>query len=435
MKEPQMPSQPSLGEIQGWRARAQKVTGVGVTEAGAIDQIRALEELKATAAAAQARLTAQLYAERARREAEADTPARKRCAGLGAEVALARRVSPHQGNRHLGVALALTREMPHTLAALSSGEISEWRATVVVKETAVLSAEHRAEVDRQVAEKLTDSGYGDRRLAEEARKVGYRLDPGSVIRRTRGAVSDRHVSVRPAPDTMTYLTGFLPVAQGVACHTALRRHADTLRAQGDERSRGQIMADTLVERVTGQTQATGTPVEVEIVMTDKALLGTSDEPAQIVGHGPIPAQQARDLIRHAANAWTRRLYTDPQSGALVAMDSHRRLFAGQLRRFLMLIHQTCATPYCDAPVRHADHVTPHGEGGPTNATNGVGLCQACNYTKDLPGWAATLHTRSDGSRILDLASPTGHRHRSRAPAPPGAPDPLMDRIRSILSAA
>jgi len=59
----------------------------------------------------------------------------------------------------------------------------------------------------------------------------------------------------------------------------------------------------------------------------------------------------------------------------------------------------------------------------------------CNYTKDLPGWTATLHTRSDGSRLLDLTSPTSHRHRSHAPAPPGAPDASMARLRSILSAA
>ena len=50
---------------------------------------------------------------------------------------------------------------------------------------------------------------------------------------------------------MTYLTGLLPVAQGVAVHAALTRAADTLRATGDPRTRGQIMADTLVARVTG----------------------------------------------------------------------------------------------------------------------------------------------------------------------------------------
>src|SRR3954451_19294976 len=247
-----MSTAPQLQHLQQWVLRAGQVGGGELTEAQIIDRIRALEDLKAVAAAEQARLTARLYAERQRREAAEKVPAAKRCAGLGTEIALARKVSPHQGNRHLGVALALARELPKTFAALAAGEISEWRATLVVRETAVLSVEHRMEVDRQLARHLTGSGWGDRQVANEARRIGYRLDPGSAIRRVRGAQKDRHVSLRPAPDTMTYLTGFLPVAHGVACKVALMKHADTLKAQGDQRSRSQIMADTLVERLTGQ---------------------------------------------------------------------------------------------------------------------------------------------------------------------------------------
>src|SRR3954449_8434968 len=276
-----MPTALQLQPLQQWL----QVGGREPTEAEVVDRIRALEELKAIAAAEQARLSAHLYAERARREAAERVPVGKRCAGLGTEIALARRVSPHQGNRHLGVALALTRELPQTFAALSAGQISEWRATLVVRETAVLSAEHRLEVDRQLARHLTGSGWGDRQVANEARRIGYRLDPGSALRRVRGAEKDRHVSLRPAPDTMTYLTGFLPVAQGVACKVALTRHAETLKAQGDARTRAQIMADTLVERITGQTAATGTPVEVNLVMTDQTLLAGSQEPAHVGAYG------------------------------------------------------------------------------------------------------------------------------------------------------
>ena len=205
---------------------------------------------------------------------------------MGTEVALARRVSPHQGNRHLGVALALTREMPHTLAALTEGRISEWAATLLVRETAVLSVEHRVEVDRHLAPHYgtagQGSGWGERQLAAEARRVGYRLDPGSAIRRVRGATADRRVTARPAPDAMTYLTGFLPVAQGVACYAALTQAADTARAAGDPRTRAQVMADTLVQRLTGQAHATGTPVEIDLVMTDHTLLHGSHEPAVLV---------------------------------------------------------------------------------------------------------------------------------------------------------
>src|SRR4051794_22916034 len=208
-------------QFQRWLAAAPEGAGKRLSEAEVLDRIRALEELKAVAAAEQARLTAHLYAERGRREAAERVPAGKRCAGLGTEVALARGVSPHQGNRHLGVALALTRELPQTFAALSAGLISEWRAPGVVGEPAVLSAEPRREVDRQLARHLPGSGWGDRQVANEARRIGYRLDPGSALRRVRGAEKDRHVSLRPAPDTMTYLTGVLPVAPGVAFKVAL----------------------------------------------------------------------------------------------------------------------------------------------------------------------------------------------------------------------
>jgi hypothetical protein len=54
------------------------------------------------------------------------------------------------------------------------------------------------------------------------------------------------VSLRPAAEAMTYLTALLPAAQGVAAYAVLVREADAARSGGDERSRGQVMADPLV---------------------------------------------------------------------------------------------------------------------------------------------------------------------------------------------
>lgn len=52
----------------------------------------------------------------------------------------------------------------------------------------------------------------------------------------------------------------------------------------------------------------------------------------------------------------------------------------------------CRTPWCDAPIRHGDHVTDAAEGGPTSLDNGQGLCERCNKTKNLPGWRAEVQT-------------------------------------------
>ncbi len=144
---------------------------------------------------------------------------------------------------------------------------------------------------------------GDRELAGAAASLAARLDPASVARRRRRAEEERSVTIRPAPDTMTYVTALLPVAQGVAVHAALTRDAASKRAAGDPRSQGQVMADTFVERVTGQTTAAAVPAAVTVVMSDHALLTGADDDALLApgasGGGAIPAELARELVRQS----------------------------------------------------------------------------------------------------------------------------------------
>jgi hypothetical protein len=391
------------------------------SDAGRIDLIAALEALKGAAAAAQARLTVSFDASQRSEQAAQGVPAKKQGLGVAGQVALARRDSPNRGARHLGLARALVTEMPHTLRALSQGRISEWRATILVRETALLTAQHRTEVDAALADRI--DALGDRGVEREAKKLAYALDPGSVLRRARKAEADRHVSVRPAPDTMSYVTGLLPVAQGVAVHAALSKHAATLRAAGDPRTRGQIMADTLVERVTGQVKAPEVPVEIQLVMTDRSLLCGDDTPARIVGHGPVPAALGRTLMRageagEAARVWVRRLFTSPSTGDLVAMESRRREFPVSLRHFFVIRDEVCRTVWCDAPIRHADHVIRSADGGETSADNGQGLCEACNLAKEAVGWGFAPSDGGAGEAVT-VRTPTGHRYTSTPPDPPG----------------
>jgi len=92
-----------------------------VSDAERIELIRGLEGLKASAAAAQARLSSDFDVSQREAQEAAGVPASRVGRGIGEQVALARRDSPHRGGRHLGVGKALTREMPHTLEALTLG--------------------------------------------------------------------------------------------------------------------------------------------------------------------------------------------------------------------------------------------------------------------------------------------------------------------------
>src|ERR1700761_6618958 len=180
-------------------------------ESALIERISALERVKAAAAAGQARAAAALDAARRAADAAAGVPAARRGRGVASEVALARLDSPARGNRHLGFAKALVHEMPHTLAALEAGVLTEWRATLIVRESACLDVDDRRALDAELCGDQAElQGMGDAAVAAAAKTISYRLDPHAVVARAAKADTDRTGTIRPAPDTMTYLTALLP---------------------------------------------------------------------------------------------------------------------------------------------------------------------------------------------------------------------------------
>lgn len=50
-----------------------------------------------------------------------------------------------------------------------------------------------------------------------------RLNPAEVLAKIRGTVSDRRVSIRPAPDTMLRFSALQPLGPGIGAFFALRR--------------------------------------------------------------------------------------------------------------------------------------------------------------------------------------------------------------------
>ncbi|MFD1846793.1 HNH endonuclease [Arthrobacter flavus] len=416
----------------GTRALLAALTALqpATSSAGMIDQLRGLEDLKSAIAGVQAQITVAFDRSERQHQAQAGVPTAEQGKSVGAQIALARRESPSRGSRLLGLARALVTEMPHTLAALHTGQLNEWRATLLVKETACLSSADRTAVDEELSPDTgTFTGCGDKTITAAVKAAAYRRDPRSVVNRAAHAANERFVSIRPAPDTMAYLSALLPVKNAVAAYAALTRIADGARASGDTRSRGQLMADTLVERTTGVPGGI-TRVELQVIMTDRALFQGDSEPARIPGYGIVPSSWARDLIhpdpsensapatkRHAYDVWLRRLYTAPATRELVAMDSKARLFTKAQKRFIVARDDTCRMPYCDAPIRHVDHIIPWHRRGPTTITNGAGLCEACNHTKEVSGWKA--HPRSGRRHSLRISTPTGHFYDSTAPPLPG----------------
>jgi len=381
-----------------------------------IDQIRAIEELVCAGRAAQARLTADFDTSTREKAAAAGVPKERQGRGIAAQIAFARRESVHKGERHLALAKMLP-EMPHTQAAFDQGRISEWKATLMLRETACLSRQDRAAVDREIAgDPDRIECMGDREVANEASKLAYQRDPMSYVERRRKAEAERHTSLRPAPDVMTWFTALLPVKDGVAVHAALSAEADRLRAAGDERSRGQIMADTLVQRVLAPhlagadgtpaaPGAPGVPLMVSVVVPDSVLWGDDDGGGWVEGYGDVPGDLIREWVaanlESGVDTWLRRIYEQPKTGELVAMDSRARRF----------------------------------DGGLTSAENGQGICESHNYAKQAMGWSA--QPRPGPRHTIETTTPTGHTYVSVAPrlGPESKLSPAEIRLVEMIWAA
>jgi hypothetical protein len=388
--------------------------------------------------------------------------------GVADQIALACRISPTEGSRRLGMARALWFDLPQTFDLLTRGRISDYAGRLVVTETRHLDAATRRDVDRQLASDRIDT-LGVRSIALRARARAYAADPYGFVQRGRIERSQRRVGLRPAPDTMAILSAYLPVEQGVACYAALSRHTDSLRARGDGRTKGQLMADALVERLTDQAAADAVNIDVRLIMSPETLQPGSSRPAWISGHGPLPAGLARELIgsgrgrvrykviseqalTEAANVVLplprglrdRRTVTpadEPGRSASSAGEEAARAvvvaatrapvgnrgqsggaedargprcYTGQLRELVEIRDQTCRHPFCDAPIRHIDHIQRHADGGPTNLTNARGVCERGNYLRELPGWTVTMIDAGPPHTVM-ITTPTGHNYTSQAP--------------------
>lgn len=405
-----------VADIRRWRAALSGLPPAR-TEAEAIDRIAALEELTSAAAAAQARETLTFDMRRRNREAEDGVPSDRQGRGVGAEIGLARRVSRARGSALLGFSRSLLLDLPHTYAALRQGEISEEKARLVATETSWLPREKRQQVDERMAGRLAEVGV--RRLGHEVRALEQTLDQVAAVKHLDRCREERRVTVRPAPGSMAYLTALLPMPQAVAAYANLSKAAASRVGTGASNgcTQSQTMADLLVERVTGQDSAGAIPLEVLVVMNDETMFDAGANPAWLPGFGSIPAESARSLIADNDGAvFLRRMYARPADGQLVAMDSSRREFAGLLRRMVTVRDDVCRTPWCEASIKHADHAESFASGGPTSWENASGLCAACNFVKELPGW----RHRATAAE-LTVATPTGHRYSVRT-------RPIDDRI-------
>ena len=415
-----------------------------------------------------------------------DDPARE-------EIALALRWSPAHAHARITTARRLATLLPGTAAALAAGDIDGLRARILADHAGRLvdslpEAADPTAVDPDpalvaVARDLTGQ-FEDRVLPQARRRTAGRIrssceravcaiDPEGATARASRARRGRDVGISPLPDGQALWWARLDAASAIACSRRVQSLADDMRRQwqpgpageaagGEPLMAGEWRAEAFAAMLLGSGTGSGTgcvsggprvevddvaspvPVpgggsfraQVDVVIDLPTLLGLADDPAELVGYGPLPAATARELIAIADEATWRRLVTDPVTGHLLDVGRRRYEVPDSLRRQLVRRDVTCRFPGCsraaDAVGVDLDHAVPWREGGRTDRANLGALCRRHHRLKTHAGWRIT-GSRDDGS--CTWISPNGLSHQRqprrvldpphrRAPtSPPDALDP------------
>ena len=422
------------------------------------------------------------------------------CSGSGVafstvpHAALAMGCSEHRAGRLLVEALALG-ELPGGLEAVECGLLTVEQSGVLVAQLAPLPLAVRLAVWRRLQARLCEQGVlPPSRLGELLRRWVIQADPEGAQQRRREAEDGRRVEYRRREDGLhdLFALGF----RGPEMQAVLSRIAARSQPVGifDDRTADQRRFDALQDLLLGRESLPldhghpqgagcgclpGSPVpcgaEVLVHLRWEAALGVSDEPGELVGHGPIEPDLVGDLL--LAGPRLRAVWTD-ESGGPVAVDdrvvvpprgdpqalrralldlAHRPPPARQprhpddhappadqdvaqpppehdadayrpsrrLRRLIAARAPRCEWPGCGARASRCD--VEHDLAWPAGATCACNLGPCCrrHHRVKQTGWTKTRH--ADGS--LTWTAPTG-----RAWLTPGqhpAPQPAVRPLRPV----
>src|SRR5207302_2441522 len=178
-----------------------------------------------------------------------------------------------------------------------------------------------------------------------ARDLVHKYDADGATERAVKRREDRKVSIVHEDDAMATLLAYLPAETAAAIYTRLDTIAKQLRHDGDQRTLDQLRADVLSDVLLGKLSGRGNVVaSVFLHVPVGTALGVTEHGAVLEGHGPIPGEIARQIMRDGNSVW-RKVITDPASGTVLDVGRTRRPPA-VLRDLVKVRDRECRMPAC-----------------------------------------------------------------------------------------
>lgn len=329
------------------------------------------------------------------------------------EIACLLRISERSAHRLVQQSRILVDYHPRTLAALRSGALSWGHAAALVHEYAGLPAGTAELVETRLLPLALETTVT--RLSYRARKLRSELHPTALDQRARDAAGRRRVDFQPADDAMAWLSIFLPAADAIAVDARLTAEARGLQDPSERRTLSQLRTDVALDLLLGSRNEGGSASQgerrvkahINVTVPVLTLLGVDDEPADLEGYGPIPAEVARRLAAHAPSFT--RLLTHPESGAVLSVGRTTYAVPADLKKWLRVRDRTCRHPGCCVPASRCelDHTKPWSRDGTTDHDNLAHLCRKHHLLKSEGIWR---YSRSETNTLL-ARSPGGRTYR------------------------
>jgi hypothetical protein len=308
---------------------------------------------------------------------------------------------------------------------MQRGEISYWQARALADGVRDLPDCVAAKVEAWVLARASGQSLAATRRTID--RAVIQADRAAADARARAERDRRQVSFGHLSDGQATLIAIGPAPAIETIRAAVMAVGDRLRSdaqrRGDTDPGDAARFDALVAMCASALDDPDLPRRqharpaVQVAIDLPTALGLADEPAELLGYGPIPPAMARDLV--ADGDWT-RFVTAPLTGELldVGRDTYRP--SRSLSSFVVARDQVCGFPHCNNPAWRSDidHVVTFVDGGRTVRTNLGPVCRQHHNAKTHGQWRLTR----DEAGHTSWTSPLGGRYDVSPVRHPGSPE-------------
>lgn len=357
---------------------------------------------------------------------------------VGCDIGPLLAMSPRTATHRVATAAFLAATLPATLAAMGTGALDSFRASLIADELSEATPATCAAVEALIHPKVTTETPG--KVRARTRRALARIDADAIRAKAAKARLERFVRTYPAPvPGLTEWVAALPTAESARCWAAIDALAHRTHQEDPTRTLAQCRADALVDLLCGNATITTTlNLTIGIQPTPQPAgqgqpgsgdAGTSagcpgrdtgggEDGAgrglpglvscEVPGIGHIP----HDVLAGICTAFDtriRRVLLDQRTGTVIETGAATYRPNTAITRLVRLRDRTCRFPGCAHPAERCqlDHVQPWPH-GPTTAANLQALCQHHHRAKHDGGWHVTMTPHG----LCTWTDRTGHTYQT-----------------------